>query len=285
MRAVPMPRRRGRSAPGFLPDWDARAWTLARELAAGRPAAVDGPRCRPRSRPRRRSRLAGDCAGRRWLRCGYLRLAPAGPEPCLLLVGARRHGPGSSRRPAARRRRSSGEHGGVGVGRRVRAALATRAASAAPYLRNALWDAGYAVDTLETATDWTPAAPELAAALGRPCATGLEGDGRAGPRVQPPVPRLPDRLEPVRDLRLPASPPTRTRPSERWRRLKTAASEAIVAHGGTISHQHGVGRDHGRTWRPRRASSGMAALARVADRFDPDGLMDPGVLLGRPDPP
>ncbi|HRF94638.1 MAG TPA: FAD-linked oxidase C-terminal domain-containing protein, partial [Aggregatilineales bacterium] len=24
-----------------------------------------------------------------------------------------------------------------------------------PYLRNTLWDAGYAVDTVETATDWT----------------------------------------------------------------------------------------------------------------------------------
>ena len=28
---------------------------------------------------------------------------------------------------------------------------------------------------------------------------------------------------------------------DRWRRLKTLASETIVAHGGTISHQHGVG--------------------------------------------
>ena len=30
----------------------------------------------------------------------------------------------------------------------------------------------------------------------------------------------------------------------RWHAMKTAASLAIVAHGGTISHQHGVGKDH-----------------------------------------
>ena len=48
---------------------------------------------------------------------------------------------------------------------------------------------------------------------------------------------------------------------ERWRRLKAAASEAIVAGGGTISHQHGVGRDHapylaGREGRARDGGAG-----------------------------
>ena len=44
-----------------------------------------------------------------------------------------------------------------------------------PYLRNALWDAGYAVDTLETATDWSRA-PGLAAALVQALDAGLEGE-------------------------------------------------------------------------------------------------------------
>ena len=31
---------------------------------------------------------------------------------------------------------------------------------------------------------------------------------------------------------------------EQWREVKTAACEAIVAAGGTITHHHAVGRDH-----------------------------------------
>ena len=54
---------------------------------------------------------------------------------------------------------------------------------------------------------------------------------------------------------------------ERWRRLKTAASEVIVAHGGTISHQHGVGtRPRRRTSAPRRVRSGWPRCAARSRR-------------------
>ena len=53
---------------------------------------------------------------------------------------------------------------------------------------------------------------------------------------------------------------------EQWRKVKRAASEAIVAAGGTITHHHAVGRDHapymeaevGETG-PRRAARGQGA--------------------------
>ena len=66
---------------------------------------------------------------------------------------------------------------------------------------------------------------------------------------------------------------------DRWRRLKTAASEAIVAGGGTISHQHGVGRDHRPYLAAEKGELGMAVAGDVVRRFDPDGIMNPGVLL------
>jgi alkyldihydroxyacetonephosphate synthase len=66
---------------------------------------------------------------------------------------------------------------------------------------------------------------------------------------------------------------------ERWRRLKRAASEAIVAEGGTISHQHGVGRDHRPYLASEKGELGVAVLKDVARRFDPAGIMNPGVLL------
>ena len=45
----------------------------------------------------------------------------------------------------------------------------------------------------------------------------------------------------------------------RWRSIKDAASATIVELGGTISHQHGVGRDH-RAWLPaEKGDLGIAA--------------------------
>jgi len=66
---------------------------------------------------------------------------------------------------------------------------------------------------------------------------------------------------------------------DRWQRLKTAASEAIVAHGGTISHQHGVGTDHAPYLQAEKGKLGMAALRSLHRTFDPDGMMNPGKLL------
>ena len=64
---------------------------------------------------------------------------------------------------------------------------------------------------------------------------------------------------------------------ERWERLKTAASETILRHGGTISHQHGVGRDH-RPWlAAEKGDLGIEVVEAVRDRLDPDRLMNPGV--------
>jgi alkyldihydroxyacetonephosphate synthase len=65
----------------------------------------------------------------------------------------------------------------------------------------------------------------------------------------------------------------------RWRTLKTAVSEAIVASGGTISHQHGVGRDHAPWLAHEKGELGMAALRTLFAAFDPDGRMNPGKLV------
>ena len=67
---------------------------------------------------------------------------------------------------------------------------------------------------------------------------------------------------------------------ERWQRLKSAASQAIVQHGGTISHQHGVGIDHAPYLSAEKGKLGMAVLADLSRRFDPVGMMNPGKLIG-----
>jgi alkyldihydroxyacetonephosphate synthase len=67
--------------------------------------------------------------------------------------------------------------------------------------------------------------------------------------------------------------------SAQWREIKSAASEALIAGGGTITHHHAVGRDH-RPWYDRQRPELFAAALRVAKRaVDPQGLLNPGVLI------
>ena len=65
----------------------------------------------------------------------------------------------------------------------------------------------------------------------------------------------------------------------RWQALKSAASDAIVAHGGTISHQHGVGSDHRPYLAAEKGPLGMAALQQLILAYDPAGLLHPGKLV------
>jgi alkyldihydroxyacetonephosphate synthase len=66
---------------------------------------------------------------------------------------------------------------------------------------------------------------------------------------------------------------------DRWRAIKRAASTVIEQEGATISHHHGVGTDHAPYLVAEKGPLGMAALDAVVRTFDPDGIMNPGVLL------
>ena len=66
---------------------------------------------------------------------------------------------------------------------------------------------------------------------------------------------------------------------EQWQAIKTAASDAVIAGGGTITHHHAVGRDH-RPWYDHQRPDLFAAALRAAKRtLDPQGMLNPGVLL------
>ena len=66
---------------------------------------------------------------------------------------------------------------------------------------------------------------------------------------------------------------------ERWQRLKAAVAATISAHGGMVSHQHGVGRDHAAHLAEEKGPLGMATLAELCRHFDPKKIMNPGKLL------
>lgn len=64
-----------------------------------------------------------------------------------------------------------------------------------------------------------------------------------------------------------------------WDDIKAAVSEAITTHGGTITHHHAVGRDH-RPWYDRQRPDPFAAALRGAKAaLDPQGILNPGVLV------
>ena len=258
---------------GYLvPDWD-RALLLARRLAqSGLPLSMI--RVSTPLETATTFALAGDGRSTGLLR-RYLGFRGMGPERCLAIVGLTGNPGvvGAAAKAVDDLVRGSQGIAGPGIGSAWR-----HSRFSAPYLRNALWDAGYAVDTLETATDWTTL-PGLAAALGRTLRHGLEATNErvhAFSHLSHGYPTG-SSLYVSYVFRLAADPDETL---ERWRTLKTAASRVIVEHGATISHQHGVGTDHAPYLADEKGALGMEAIAAIVRTFDPDGRMAHGTLLG-----
>ena len=150
-----------------------------------------------------------------------------------------------------------------------------------PYLREALWELGYAVDTLETATDWSNVDPLL---------TMIEGSLRSA---------LADENEKVHvfthlsHFYSQGSSIYTTyvyrvgkdyqQTYDRWQKLKMQTSELIVNNGGTISHQHGVGKDHAPFLPVEKGELGIDVIKTVGQHLDEKGLLNPGTLWGTTD--
>ena len=67
---------------------------------------------------------------------------------------------------------------------------------------------------------------------------------------------------------------------EQWDEVKAAASDAVIAAGGTITHHHAVGRDHRRWYDQQRPDPFALAFAGAKAAVDPAAIMNPGVLVG-----
>ncbi|HKF75573.1 MAG TPA: FAD-binding oxidoreductase [Candidatus Dormibacteraeota bacterium] len=86
----------------------------------------------------------------------------------------------------------------------------------------------------------------------------------------------PDGPAPYYTVVAPSRPGAET---EQWASIKEAASETLLACGGTITHHHAVGRFH-RPWYDRQRPDLFAEALRTAKRtLDPAGIMNPGVLI------
>ena len=167
-------------------------------------------------------------------------------------------------------------HKGVWVGRPMgRAWKKSRFRSA--YLRNSLWDRGYAVDTLETALTWdkvTPAMHSIEKSIHEALQAGNQR-GHVFSHLSHVYPSG-SSIYTTFIFRLSESP---EQTLETWQRIKHAASRAVVTAGGTISHQHGVGRDHRPYLSFEKGVLGISTLREVFKHVDPDQRMNPDKLL------
>ncbi|MDX2849370.1 FAD-binding oxidoreductase [Actinacidiphila glaucinigra] len=144
----------------------------------------------------------------------------------------------------------------------------------APYLRDSLLDAGAFAETLETAGFWSRIA-ELYDSVREALTTTLAAAGTP-PLVMCHISHV---YENGASLYFTVVSAQGEDPVAHWTPAKAAANEAILAAGGTITHHHGVGTDH-RDWYVREAGPlGIEALRAVKDALDPDGLLNPGILL------
>ena len=205
----------------------------------------------------------------------FLRTRGLDKDKCMLIFGAT-GSPEAVRHTVRDGLEIARSRGGVYVGRRMGSEW-RRSRFRAPYLRNTLWDSGYGVDTLESAFTWKDL-PAAAAAVLDGLRTALDGEREkalAFAHVSH-VYRTGASLYFTVIFRLAAGAEETL---ERWRSLKRAASLAVVSHGGTISHQHGVGVDHLPYLEAEKGRLGMRALRSLFRTFDPRGMMNPGKLV------
>jgi len=146
-----------------------------------------------------------------------------------------------------------------------------------PYLRNTLWNMGYAIDTVETAVNWDKVTGTMEA-LENAIVEGLDGWKEkvhvfshlshvypTGSSIYTTfVFRIAEGAEEM---------------LARWKAIKTSASLEIVRAGGTISHQHGVGLDHRPYLESEKGALGMEILRQLFAHIDPEARMNPGKLV------
>ncbi|WP_328188976.1 FAD-binding oxidoreductase [Marinobacter sp. OP 3.4] len=205
----------------------------------------------------------------------YLKLRGAGSDKCMMtfgITGSRRQCRFALEEVRRFCKSFRGIYMGTGMGRKW-----AEKRFAMPYLRENLWQQGYAVDTLETATDWDNVDTLM---------TLVEDNLRQG---------LVEENQPVHVFShlshvYPQGSSIYTtyvfpvadnygNTRARWRHLKDTTSALIVNNRGTISHQHGVGKDHA-PWLPvEKGELGIAALRGLIHTFDPEGHLNPGTLL------
>jgi alkyldihydroxyacetonephosphate synthase len=145
----------------------------------------------------------------------------------------------------------------------------------APYLRDTLVAMGVIAETFETAITWDRLDGFVAGVREATAEAVREACG-AGVVTCRLTHAYRDGAAPYFTVLAPAR---RGEEEAAWGAIKRAAAGAVLAGGGTITHHHAVGRDHRPYYERQRPEPFAAALRAAKDALDPEGLLNPGVLL------
>jgi alkyldihydroxyacetonephosphate synthase len=201
----------------------------------------------------------------------YLRLR-GHEHGCIAILGFE----GEEEDVERRRRHTAGllrAGGGISIGPRPGEAW-LRSRYSGPYLRDELLDRRVMVETLETSTSWANL-ESLHAAVADALRKTL-GERGTPALVMCHVSHL---YPSGASLYFTFLARQEDDAMAQWRAAKTAASEAIVAGGGTITHHHAIGRDHREWMRAEVGALGIELIRAAKERLDPAGIMNPGKLL------
>ena len=145
----------------------------------------------------------------------------------------------------------------------------------APYTRDALVRLGVVVETFETACTWDRFESLHAGVIEAVTAAAADRGGLAVVSCRF-THVYPDGPAPYFSVYAPGLGGDLV---EAWDEIKAAASADLLAHGGTITHHHAVGRDHRRWYDQQRPPVFGRALAATKASLDPAGVLNPGVLV------
>jgi alkyldihydroxyacetonephosphate synthase len=168
------------------------------------------------------------------------------------------------------------QYGGVYIGKLIGKAW-QHSRFRSPYLRDGFMDLGYAIDTMETAVDWNKTTATVNA-MEEAIRKGAKSFGEEV-QVFTHLSHFYPQGSSVYTTYMYRVGSNYDEAYQRWLSLKTAGAEAIVAMGGTISHQHGVGEDHTPYLPAEKGPLGIETIQALCEHFDPEARMNPGKLV------
>ena len=146
-----------------------------------------------------------------------------------------------------------------------------------PYLRGTLWEKGIMVDTFETATNWSNIDEQMQQ-MQQAVQTALADEGEAVMAFTH-ISHVYKQGASLYTTYFFRAAKDHASTLQRWQKIKQAASISLANGAATISHQHGVGRDHAPYLTAEKGELGIQVTRDMLKSLDPEQRMNPGVLL------
>ncbi|WP_076412082.1 FAD-binding oxidoreductase [Shewanella sp. UCD-KL12] len=256
----------------FMPDWQSGVACAREVIQQGLPLSM--LRVSNSIETQTQLFLSATQTQRQWLK-RLLSIKGVGDDRCMMvygITGSKSVNRGTYKQLKQVIKQFSGVNTGQKLGKRWAEKRFTF-----PYLRETLWQMGYAIDTLETATNWSNI-DDLTDKIEASLSGGLE-EFDSPVHVFSHLSHLYSDGASIYTTYLFPVADSYEETYRRWQKLKSTTSSIIVKNNATISHQHGVGQDHADYLVQEKGASVVASLQSCFNHFDPDKQLNAGKLF------